>query len=401
MRVMFAVQGEGRGHLTQAMAAAEILRQTGHHLAAVVVGGDSNRSLPPYFESSLTVPLIRVRSPGFVFRNGRGVCAFGTVRRLLFHLAGYRESLLTLDRVIDEVRPDLIINFLEPLVGLRALLRSGDVPVLAVGHQFMLGHPAFVRTRRHWFQQFFMRRYVDVVGARSTRLALSFYPAADLPDRGLLVSPPLLRSDLFQKEPVGGDYLLIYLLNHGYATDILNWHQRHPSVPIHCFYDKPGAPPAEAVTPNLTFHQLDGARFLQLMAGARGVVCTAGFESVCEAAYLGKRTLLVPVENHVEQMLNALDAARAGLAIHDQRFALDRLLDLPAPDGTVPFRRWARQAGASMERAIRQAVRWRPTTPAVPVPPPFPAARLARALEGGGSRGRKSTRVGPVAGPIR
>ena len=46
-------------------------------------------------------------------------------------------------------------------------------------------------------------------------------------------------------------------------------------------------------------HALDGELFLQMMAGCRGVACTAGFESVCEAAYFGKPLLMVPIENHV------------------------------------------------------------------------------------------------------
>ena len=46
----------------------------------------------------------------------------------------------------------------------------------------------------------------------------------------------------------------------------------------------------------LTFHKLHGEKFLRLMASSRGVACTAGFESVSEAAYLGKPLLMVPVE---------------------------------------------------------------------------------------------------------
>ena len=63
------------------------------------------------------------------------------------------------------------------------------------------------------------------------------------------------------------------------------------------------------------------------MAGCRALSCTAGFESVCEGAYLGKPMLLVPVENHYEQYLNSLDAEKTGIAIRDSKFNLSRLLD--------------------------------------------------------------------------
>ena len=39
MRFLFTVQGEGRGHYTQALSLAAILRKQGHEVVAVLVGG--------------------------------------------------------------------------------------------------------------------------------------------------------------------------------------------------------------------------------------------------------------------------------------------------------------------------------------------------------------------------
>ena len=41
----------------------------------------------------------------------------------------------------------------------------------------------------------------------------------------------------------------------------------------------------------LSFHQLDDVKFLNYMAGCRAYASTAGFESICEAMYLGKPVL--------------------------------------------------------------------------------------------------------------
>ena len=38
MKVLFIVQGEGRGHLTQAITLEEILRRNGHEVVEVLVG---------------------------------------------------------------------------------------------------------------------------------------------------------------------------------------------------------------------------------------------------------------------------------------------------------------------------------------------------------------------------
>jgi UDP:flavonoid glycosyltransferase YjiC (YdhE family) len=89
-----------------------------------------------------------------------------------------------------------------------------------------------------------------------------------------------------------------------------------------------------------------------MMATARGVACTAGFESVSEGAYLGKPLLLNPVENHLEQYLNACDAEQAGLGLHDSGFHLSRLLEKPKVEATARFRAWVDQAEVIAMRAV-------------------------------------------------
>jgi uncharacterized protein (TIGR00661 family) len=198
---------------------------------------------------------------------------------------------------------------------------------------------------------------VRLVGLASTRLALSFYEAQDLPGKSLFVCPPVLRKRLFELQPnESGDFTLVYLLNHGYADQIVKWHEANPKVSLHCFYDKPGAPDEFRHDDTLTFHRLDGEKFLRMMAESRHVVCTAGFESVSEAAYLGKPLFMVPVENHVEQQINALDASRVGFGITDGHFNLNRLSELPERLDNKTFRTWLQKADSVLLQAIDHAV---------------------------------------------
>ena len=60
------------------------------------------------------------------------------------------------------------------------------------------------------------------------------------------------------------------------------------------------------------------------MAGCRAYATTAGFESICEAMYLGKPVLMVPA--HIEQDCNAHDAMRAGAGTISDSFDLKPLL---------------------------------------------------------------------------
>ena len=149
----------------------------------------------------------------------------------------------------------------------------------------------------------------------------------------------------------------MYLVNHGYSDELRAWHRAHPDVALHCFYDRPGAPDDETVDATLTFHRLDGSKFLRYMAGCRALVSTAGFESICEAAWLGKPVLVVPVQNHAEQMLNALDVVGAGFGVADTTFRLDRLADLPAWLDNDAFRAWVNRSEEALLRALDCATR--------------------------------------------
>ena len=350
---MFTVQGEGRGHMTQAISMKEILERHGHEIVAVLAGGKPERPLPSFFEEAFP-KLQRITSPTFVQKENRGISVSRSILASSAQGPEIRESLKTLGDVTDRMRPDIIINFLEPLMGLFNLLRRPATPVLAVGHQFMVKHPNFLRVADYKMQQLSMHQYVRLCGARSNFLALSFYKAPNARRGRLFVAPPLLRRQLFQLKSTQGDYLLVYLVFHGFAPDIIKWNQKNPSVRIHCFYDKPDAPAEERVSDTLTFHRLHGEKFLQMMAGARSVVCTAGFESVCEAAYLGKPLMMVPVENHFEQYLNGLDAEQAGIAIRDTTFNLSRICNYQPSSRLGAFKEWVDQGEAIFLNAIER-----------------------------------------------
>jgi len=356
VKLLFCIQGEGRGHLTQAIAVRQTVEANGHEVAGVVVGVSPKRALPAFFQAAMPVPIITIPTVEFAYRDNRSVNLTGTMIGLLSQARRHWRGLKQLEAVVQKCQPGLIVNFFEPLTALYAATRRKRPPVLVIAHQFMLLHPDYVRAPGLRLQQAGFRCFVRLLGLGAKRLALSLYQAPDLPDQGLFVSPPILRKELFDlKSDPNGKFVLVYLLNHGYADQIITWHKVHPEVELHCFYDRPGAPTEERLDATLTFHRLDGQKFLRMMAACRCVVCTAGFESVGEAAYLGKPVFLVPVENHVEQQLNALDAVKNGLGITDSTFCLDRLAELPERLPLTKFRSWVQGAEGILLRSIENA----------------------------------------------
>lgn len=342
--------------MTQALAVHQFLSRRGHELAGAVIGSSGSRAVPEYVARALPAPIVPIESPGFALREGRGIDMASTAWHVLAGQRIWRNSLMELRSVVEQARPDLVVNFFEPLTGLLQLVRPLDVPVVSIAHQHMIGHRAHRTPVSARVNEVGLRAFASLVGHGSWKLALSLYPAPDLVRRRTLVGPPLLRSQLFELEPWPGDYYLVYMVHHGYHEEIRAWHRANPGTGLHCFYDRPGAPEEERAAPNLTFHRLDGAKFLRLMAGCRAVVTTAGFESVAEAAWLGKPVYLVPVEGHLEQQWNARDAVQAGLGIADNRFDLERLKTLPTPRDNARFRAWVASADDAMDRVIRRSL---------------------------------------------
>jgi len=348
-RVLFVVQGEGRGHLTQALTLRRWLADAGHEVAAVLVGRSQERRLPAFFLEKIQTPVHEFASPNFAFdRRFRGIRPGRTLARNLLHLPEFQRSLHRLHEAVRDVAPDLVVNFYEVLIGLLYRRAKLQPPLVCIAHQYFFLHPDYPFPPGYPLQRRLVRLFTRLTAPPGARkLALSFYEAPDLPERRLFVVPPLLRPELFQL-PLDRteNFLLVYLLNRGYADDLIRWHTRHPEIGLHVFWDNTERPDGWSPRPGLVFHHLNDRLFLEKMARCHGVVTTAGFETVAEALYLGKPVLMVPVEGHFEQRCNAYDAERLGAGIWSPRFELDRLLAfLPhyrSPSGD--FRRWVAQA---------------------------------------------------------
>lgn len=48
MKFLFIVQGEGRGHLTQAITLENVLLRSGHEVVEILVGKSESRRLPGF-----------------------------------------------------------------------------------------------------------------------------------------------------------------------------------------------------------------------------------------------------------------------------------------------------------------------------------------------------------------
>lgn len=125
MKVLFIVQGEGRGHLTQAITLEEILRRNGHEVVEVLVGKSNTRRLPGFFNRSIQAPVKRFLSPNFLpTPANKRVSMSRSIAYNLMQVPAYLRSICYIHRRIHETDADLVINFYELLTGLTYLFSA-------------------------------------------------------------------------------------------------------------------------------------------------------------------------------------------------------------------------------------------------------------------------------------
>ena len=360
MRVLFLVQGEGRGHLTQALSLAQILQMAGHEVVGAIVGVTNERTVPAFFSEKFKAPIIPIFSPGLVYNAGTNALEpLKTTVNAIKTMRPFWRSLKQVRAEIDVRRPDVVVNFYEMLGGMTYALLRPSVPMVCIAHQYMAFHPNFQRPKGQWFyeQAFKINTRLTCFGAQAL-LALSFDKQPDEPRERLRVVPPLLRQEVTELNPTTGDSLLAYVTQAGLTSELLKAHQQHPNVRIDAFHAN-ATGPNEVVDDTLTYHAIDGKRFLEFMAHCKAIVTTAGFESVCEAAYLGKPALMIPQPNHFEQACNAIDGQRAGVGVASDRFDLNQLMAyIPeySPELSERFRAWHAQGYFMFLAALNRAV---------------------------------------------
>ncbi|MFW5821141.1 MAG: glycosyltransferase family protein [Bacteroidota bacterium] len=318
LKYMFIIQGEGRGHLTQAIRLKQILEGEGHTLDSVFFGVNPQRNFPGYLFDEFSKDICFFRSPNFVFKkNRKGIRLSATLLHNFLRFPVFIKSILKIKDAINQQKPDVVVNFYDMLGGMAYFLSNRKPEFYAISHHFLFEHPDFPVP-----DDFFLQKRLMIIHNRfaalkaKKRIALSFKLQNSF--RNTRILPPIIRSDIINAKPVNEGFILVYLLNEGLAADLWNIFRNNPDINFHLFYK---SEKLKLTFPdNVKAKELNFQTFADSLVRCRGIICSAGFETVCEAAYLGKPVFLIPSENHYEQHGNLNDATGAGIAKHYEDF---------------------------------------------------------------------------------
>jgi uncharacterized protein (TIGR00661 family) len=340
-RCIFIVQGEGKGHMSQALALKEYLHEAGHTVEAVFLGVSSADVVPEYFRGGFPENLHIFRSPWFLRTpNKKGIYVGRTILFNLIFSFDYIKAVTRIRREIDTIRPDVIFNFYE-LLGALAMRKSAPgIRKIGVGHHFYLYLNRSLCSKRPVWHRRLLRMHTNLILRSCNRvMALSFKEEQGSPV--IQVIPPLIRQKFRELNYIPGESYLVYMLHEGFIYDLVMLARSLPGFQADVFTTME---PFGEIPEGIRFHPFDADKFSKLMAACKGLITTAGFDTAAEAAYHGIPLAVIPSHNHYEQRCNGSDISTNGIGVVVSQIdqgILERIRSIDPGE----FRAWVDLAG--------------------------------------------------------
>lgn len=338
MRILYAAQGTGNGHLARATEIVPLLKELAH--TDVLVSG---------IQADLELPFrvdYKLYGLSFIFGKKGGVDFVETLRRSrLFRFVS------DLNR-IPLHQYDLILCDFEPVTAWACRLRNK--PCIGLSHQAAVLHPLAPRPKTNsWIGRFILKHYAP----SSVKYGFHF--------RSLDASnyPPVIRPAIRQAIPEDNGHFTVYLPAYGNA-EIEEALSAFPDIHWEVFSKHHKQTYRKG---NIHFNPVSLEKFTESFIRCTGILCTAGFETPAEALFMGKKLCVIPMKNQYEQSCNAAFLAHMGIRtlpeLKNQRHNLedwlyhDPPLQIDYPDLTRSLlEEIIRRHRHSQPSAIRSAV---------------------------------------------
>ncbi|MGD2036136.1 MAG: glycosyltransferase family protein [Bacteroidales bacterium] len=305
MKILYAIQGTGNGHISRARDIIPLLR-TRCETDVLVSGYQADIELP--YEVKY-----RLRGLSFIFGKKGGVDVWNTYIKA------------NLKKLIQEINSlpikeyDFVINDFEPVSAWACYLNK--VPCIALSHQSALLDKNVPKPKKNdLFGKFILRNYAP----SSVRFGLHFSKYSKD------IFTPVIRKEVRGLKKEEKDHYTVYLPSYDDNKMIKLFKQvNEVRWQIFSKHSK-----KILIDQNVEIYPVTNEGFIQSMVSSTGVLCGAGFETPAEALYLGKKLMVIPMSNQYEQQCNAAALKSMGIPVLNKLKAkhLDKVSDWVASD---------------------------------------------------------------------
>ncbi len=276
MKILYAIQGTGNGHLSRARDIIPVLNK--YCKTDILVSGYQADVKLPY-----TVDY-NFNGLSFIFGKKGGVDMWNT----------YVEA--NIKRLRNEIKAvpvedyDFIINDFEPVSAWACYQKN--VPCISLSHQAaVLNKNAPQPKKSDPLGRFILKNYAP------TNLQFGFHFSPYAPN----IFTPVIRNEIRTAKTSDKGHYTVYLPSYsdekvikvldaikGVKWDVFSKHSKK-----------------ESYHNNIHIAPINNELYIDSLRKCRGVICGAGFEGPAEALQLGKKLLAIPMKSQYEQQCNA------------------------------------------------------------------------------------------------
>jgi len=288
MRILYAIQGTGNGHLARATEIVPILKSLGD-TDVLVSGTQSDLQVPFYVD-------YQFRGVSFMIGQTGGVDILKTAMEM-----SAKQFIRDIRHLpVDDY--DLVISDFEPVSAWACKLRKKEC--IGLSHQNAVLHPSAPQPEfNDWFGKFILRHYAPV----TIEYGFNFRESSPF------IFPPVIRSDVRNAESSIQPHYTVYLPAYS-DLQIYEVLSQIPEIQWQVF-SKHSA--LRYQIGNIKFEPVSLERFTQSFLSCTGIICTAGFEGPAEAIYMGKKLCVIPMKKQYEQYCNAAYLKSLGIKVLD------------------------------------------------------------------------------------
>ncbi len=287
MKILYAIQGTGNGHVARSLEIIPILKKLGD-VDLVLSGNQCDIALPWKVK-------YRLRGASFIFGQKGGVNIFKTLKNINFI-----NFLIELNK-IPVKDYDIILNDFEPVTAWACKLKKTQC--IGVSHQSAVLHKNAPKPLNN-----------SPLG----KAILKYYAPAcknysfHFKSLGSSCFTPVIRKEIREINPITNNHYTVYLPSYKDEL-IIEFLLQFKNTDWNVFSKHTTK---KYKVNNIFIQPVSNHPFVASLATGKGVLCNAGFETPAEALYMKKKLCVLPMKGQYEQQCNAAMLKEIGVPVY-------------------------------------------------------------------------------------
>jgi len=286
MKLLYAIQGTGNGHLSRSLEIVPLLQQMAE-VDIVISGNQVDLQLP--------FPVkYRFNGFGFIFGKSGGVDIWKT-----FYKSSFRNFLKEVNKIPVEDY-DLVINDFEPVSAWACYMKNKQC--IGLSHQAaVLSEDVPKPDESDMIGKLILKNYAPT----TTQYGFHFKRFEEN------IFTPVIRKQVREQKITDKGHYTVYLPAYDDKRLIERLSEfKNVEWDVFSKHNK-----KVLKHKNVSIQPINNEKFVKSMAQSTGVLCGAGFETPAEALFLGKKLLAIPMKGQYEQQLNAAALKSMGIPV--------------------------------------------------------------------------------------